>query len=76
MVTQMYFPGDPLFEFDPIFNSVPDENARMRMVSSFDLEDTQPSLSRQARSRPLSTSRKGWKSMWSACGSISMPAMG
>ena len=36
LVTQMYFPGDPLFEFDPIFNSVPDEKARMRMVSSFD----------------------------------------
>jgi protocatechuate 3,4-dioxygenase beta subunit len=42
LVTQMYFPGDPLFEFDPIFNSVPDEKARMRMVSSFDLESTQP----------------------------------
>jgi len=38
----MYFPGDPLFEFDPIFNSVPDEKARMRMVSAFDLESTQP----------------------------------
>ena len=36
LVTQMYFPGDPLFEFDPIFNSVTDEKARMRMVSSFD----------------------------------------
>ena len=42
LVTQMYFPGDPLFEFDPIFNSVPDEKARLRMVSSFDLENTQP----------------------------------
>src|SRR5947209_9431394 len=42
LVTQMYFPGDPLFEFDPIFNSVPDEAARMRMVSSFDLENTKP----------------------------------
>jgi protocatechuate 3,4-dioxygenase beta subunit len=42
LVTQMYFPGDPLFEFDPIFNSVPDPNARMRMVSSFDLASTQP----------------------------------
>ena len=28
LVTQMYFPGDPLFEFDPIFNSVRDEQAR------------------------------------------------
>ena len=42
LVTQMYFPGDPLFPFDPIFNSVKDENARMRMVSSFDLENTVP----------------------------------
>ncbi|MCA1472666.1 protocatechuate 3,4-dioxygenase subunit beta [Bradyrhizobium sp. IC3195] len=42
LVTQMYFPNDPLFAFDPIFNSVPDEKARARMVSSFDLENTQP----------------------------------
>ncbi len=25
LVTQMYFPGDPLLEFDPIFQSIPDE---------------------------------------------------
>ena len=42
LVTQMYFPGDPLFPFDPIFNSVTDEKARARMVSSFDLENTKP----------------------------------
>jgi protocatechuate 3,4-dioxygenase beta subunit len=42
LVTQMYFPGDPLFEFDPIFNSVRDERARRRMVSSFDLAATRP----------------------------------
>ncbi|MBR0972104.1 protocatechuate 3,4-dioxygenase subunit beta [Bradyrhizobium japonicum] len=42
LVTQMYFPNDPLFPFDPIFNSVPDEKARARMVSAFDLENTQP----------------------------------
>jgi protocatechuate 3,4-dioxygenase beta subunit len=42
LVTQMYFPGDPLFPFDPIFNSVTDERARNRMISSFDLENTQP----------------------------------
>ena len=42
LVTQMYFPGDPLFPFDPIFNSVTDERARARMISSFDLENTQP----------------------------------
>ena len=42
LVTQMYFPGDPLFAFDPIYNSVTDEKARARMVSSFDLENTVP----------------------------------
>lgn len=42
LVTQMYFPGDPLFPFDPIFQSVPDEKARQRMISKFDLETTQP----------------------------------
>jgi protocatechuate 3,4-dioxygenase beta subunit len=42
LVTQMYFPGDPLFDADPIFNSVRDERARQRMVSSFDWETTTP----------------------------------
>ena len=36
LVTQMYFPGDPLFYQDPIFNAVRDEAARQRMVSSYD----------------------------------------
>jgi protocatechuate 3,4-dioxygenase beta subunit len=42
LVTQMYFPGDPLFEYDPIFNSVRDPAARERMVCSFDLATTRP----------------------------------
>jgi protocatechuate 3,4-dioxygenase, beta subunit len=42
LVTQMYFPGDPLFPFDPIFNSIRDERARQRLVSEFDLELTKP----------------------------------
>jgi protocatechuate 3,4-dioxygenase beta subunit len=42
LVTQMYFPGDPLFPFDPIFNSVPDPKARERMISKFDLSTTEP----------------------------------
>jgi protocatechuate 3,4-dioxygenase beta subunit len=42
LVTQMYFPGDPLFPFDPIFNSVEDEAARQRTISTFDLENTMP----------------------------------
>ncbi len=43
LVTQMYFPGDPLFEFDPIFQSVRDPRDRERMISAFDLELTEPS---------------------------------
>ncbi|WP_214366483.1 protocatechuate 3,4-dioxygenase subunit beta [Pseudonocardia sp. H11422] len=42
LVTQMYFPDDPLFAQDPIFNSVPDPKARQRMVASFDLDATRP----------------------------------
>lgn len=42
LITQMYFPGDPLFYQDPIFLSVPDPKARERMISSFDLETTEP----------------------------------
>jgi protocatechuate 3,4-dioxygenase beta subunit len=41
LVTQMYFPGDPLFDQDPIFNATPAE-ARPRMISRFDLEQTEP----------------------------------
>ncbi len=41
LVTQMYFPGDPLLPFDPIYNSVPD-GARQRMISSFELALTEP----------------------------------
>jgi protocatechuate 3,4-dioxygenase beta subunit len=40
LVTQMYFPGDPLCAFDPIFNSVRDPVARERMVSRFSLDDS------------------------------------
>jgi protocatechuate 3,4-dioxygenase, beta subunit len=42
LVTQMYFPGDPLLAYDPISQSVPDPKARERMISRFDLETTQP----------------------------------
>jgi len=42
LVTQMYFPGDPLFAQDPIFNSVPDPKARARMICAFDLALTEP----------------------------------
>ncbi|MGA7172959.1 MAG: protocatechuate 3,4-dioxygenase subunit beta [Candidatus Dormiibacterota bacterium] len=39
LVTQMYFPGDPLMDQDPISNSI-DERARKRMVSNFALDLT------------------------------------
>ncbi len=42
LITQMYFPGDPLFPYDPIMNSIPDERARQRLIASFDLNVTQP----------------------------------
>ncbi|MDX6600522.1 MAG: protocatechuate 3,4-dioxygenase, beta subunit [Gaiellales bacterium] len=38
----MYFPGDPLFALDPIFQSVRDPRARERMISTFDLATTRP----------------------------------
>ncbi len=42
LVTQMYFPGDPMFFQDPIFNSVRDERARERMIARYDHDTTQP----------------------------------
>ncbi len=42
LVTQMYFPGDPLLDYDPIFGAVADPAARQRLVSAFDLDVTEP----------------------------------
>ena len=42
LVTQMYFPNDPLMAFDPISQSIPNERARERLVSKFDLSLTEP----------------------------------
>ncbi len=42
LVTQMYFPGDPLCAIDPIFQSVRDEEAQQRLIARLDLETTQP----------------------------------
>lgn len=41
LVTQMYFPGDPLFFQDPIFNAVP-ESGRQLLISRFDYDRTRP----------------------------------
>jgi protocatechuate 3,4-dioxygenase beta subunit len=42
LVTQMYFPDDPLIPLDPIYNCTADENARKRLISSFDLDTGVP----------------------------------
>jgi len=42
LVTQMYFPGDPLLTLDPMYMSIPDPKGRQRLVSQFDLENTVP----------------------------------
>ena len=42
LITQMYFPGDPLMPFDPVLQSIPDERARQRLVARFDQETVQP----------------------------------
>jgi protocatechuate 3,4-dioxygenase beta subunit len=42
LVTQMYFPGDPLLASDPIYNCTGDEEARKRLISVFDWETTIP----------------------------------
>ena len=40
MITQMYFPGDPLFDLDPIYQSVRDEAARGRLIATYDHDVT------------------------------------
>ena len=42
MITQMCFPGDPLIDFDPMYACIPNEQARKRLISTFDWETTVP----------------------------------
>jgi protocatechuate 3,4-dioxygenase beta subunit len=42
VITQMYFPGDPLLALDPVYLSVPDPAARERLTAAFDIEITSP----------------------------------
>jgi protocatechuate 3,4-dioxygenase, beta subunit len=42
LITQMYFPGDPLFAHDPVLSSVPDPAARERLVARLDMSVTEP----------------------------------
>jgi protocatechuate 3,4-dioxygenase beta subunit len=66
LVTQMYFPGDPLLEYDPMYNSIPNEKARQRLISQFDWEQTIPDIAlayrfdivlRGREDTPMETSR-------------------
>ncbi len=42
LVTQMYFPGDPLFALDPIFQAIVDPAARERLIATYDHSLTRP----------------------------------
>ena len=42
LVTQFYFPGDPLLELDPMYMSVPDERARRKLIAELDPENAEP----------------------------------
>lgn len=42
LVTQMYFPDDPLHGLDPIFNGVPTEQARQSLIATYDHNLTEP----------------------------------
>jgi protocatechuate 3,4-dioxygenase, beta subunit len=42
LVTQMYFPGDPLLPIDPVLQAVPEQRGRDLLVAAFDLELTEP----------------------------------
>ncbi|WP_188187869.1 protocatechuate 3,4-dioxygenase subunit beta [Nonomuraea sp. SYSU D8015] len=45
LVTQMYFPNDPLFPYDPVLNSVTDERARQRLVAAYEHDLSVPEWS-------------------------------
>jgi len=66
LVTQMYFPGDPLLLFDPIFKSIQDTAARARLIATFDWTTTKPEFAigfrfdivlRGDRATPMETNR-------------------
>ena len=42
LITQMYFPGDPLLALDPVLQSISDDRARQRLVARFDVDTTEP----------------------------------
>ncbi len=42
LVTQFFFPGDPLIPLDPIFNSIPNKNGRQRLIAAYAHDVTEP----------------------------------
>jgi protocatechuate 3,4-dioxygenase beta subunit len=42
LITQLYFEGDPLLRHCPIYKSIPDLDARERLVARLDLDETIP----------------------------------
>src|SRR5260370_6448051 len=49
LVTQMYFPDDPLHQLDPIMNAVPTEAARQRLIAAYDHSVTVPACALRYR---------------------------
>lgn len=45
IITQMYFPGDPLFALDPIYNTIRDQKARDALIAAYDHDLTVPEFS-------------------------------
>jgi protocatechuate 3,4-dioxygenase beta subunit len=45
IITQMYFPSDPLFALDPIYNTIRDQKDRDRLISTYDHDLTVPEFS-------------------------------
>jgi protocatechuate 3,4-dioxygenase beta subunit len=45
LVTQMYFPGDPLFGLDPIYQSITDPRAREALIARYDHDLSTPEIS-------------------------------
>ena len=61
LVTQMYFPGDQLFDLDPIFQSIVDPAARQRLIARYDHELTEPEYATGYRwDIVLSGARRTW----------------
>jgi protocatechuate 3,4-dioxygenase beta subunit len=42
LITQMYFPDDPLHRLDPVMNAVPTEQARQRLIAAYAHDVTEP----------------------------------